>query len=43
VTGYEAIVALAAIEGAVRLYRIRAENKAAAARIAAATERRAAQ
>ena len=40
-TGYWAIVALAAIEGGVRVYRIRSENQVAAARIAAARERKA--
>lgn len=46
-TGYEAIVALALVEGIVRVYRIRAENQAAAARLTAARiaarERREAQ
>lgn len=40
--GYEAFVALAAIQGAVTLYRLRTEHKTAAAKRDAARERKAA-
>ena len=40
-TGYWAIVALAAIEGGVRIYRIRSERRTVTARLRAAENRKA--
>ena len=42
-TGYWAIVALAAIEGGVRVYKIRSERRTVVARLRAAENRKAAK
>lgn len=42
-TGYWAIVALAAIEGTVRVYRIRSERRTVTAKLRAAADRKAAK
>jgi hypothetical protein len=43
VSGYWAIVALAAIEGSLRIYRIRSERRTVTAKLRAAADRKAAK